>query len=1471
MPRRGGEADKFGNRYEGLWTVDAVLDLIDGEYATLEVERVGDEAEGVEFVRTDRSGAEEYHSIKRQHPDGNWTLSRLREKRVLDDLFAQAMSGADAVFSSGTSATTFEELIQCAAQFASIETFVRRIGDNAELSADFYYRIVPICSDDEDTAYEALKRLKVRVKNEPELRRDVERRIRSTLRMRSGTRLDPRAVRLLIGDFVWDRLGNPLTRQFYLDELATHCVVPSRWAGDAAVEDSIRRRNRTYISGVHALHINRTEISRQEAVIALDALIEQNKSVMIEGAAGSGKSSVVAQAIEQLTKGNVPCLVVNLDRLNQETDTSAQALGTNRGLPDSPVISLGEFAGARPSVLVIDQLDALSVVSARQQWAWEMLYELLDETGDYPEMRVLFACRSFDLEQDARLRRLAGDPERVERIRLEELDQGTVRDAIEASGIPSTALSDGQMEILSTPLHLYLFIEASRAEVVDFSAPGDLFDAFWKEQARAVTGRLSGRQSLWQSAIAALCRELSDRESLVASERALDNHHLTIEVMASEGVLTVHDGQVRFFHESFFDYCFGRTFFAAEYDRDLVEWLAQDQQALFRRSQVRQVLAFLRRESHNRGRYLRTLAALLADPRIRFHIKKLVLDWLRSLDDPTLEEWATVEEAADGLGAHVWTTVRNSAPWFDVLLDVGRWGDWLGTDQETIEPAIRLLSMPDVLDARGEQVANLIQRHRDDSAEWRERSWMVAAVGHGYDSPEMQQLLLELIASGPNDGVVSELSKYINQSMLLYTLSEQTPSFAPVVIGALLDREVAIAKLSAGGAVVPDQSTITIDPHSMSMSAKSAPREFVRELFPRMVEREKQNPTQWLSEPSLSNFGDERLGEMLIGAMIHEAQHDPEELDAVLEDHTFDESKWTEVAALRTWSANGSFYADRIVQFLLADQERRLDFGYDASSGSSDSFVAISRMAIASAGPSCSEDLFRNLEMAVVFFTPEWELRNRAVGRTELALLRALPDERIGDSTRRRIQELERKFPDAREHGAPEPPQKDIGFRTESPIPERAHSLMTDEQWLAAMRRYPDDSTRYRNGEFTGGATELSYGLERETQRSPTRFAALTELMDDSYNKAYFRAILRGLTIDDRGTSSGEAHEQTCLVLRRIADLRINLPSVETASAAHVIADNGLPNDIVRWLCQIALDDTDPEEDRWIGPDESTGPMTQAMNSARGLAAMAFARLLFADRTHWQSLRPTIERLVTDPVLAVRSVAVRCLLAVIDHEREEAFALFERLAGGADAIMGSRDVERFLHFAIFRDYSAIRPHLTGMLLSTSALTARVAGRQLTVAALFLDSEGARNVQRMAVEVRSEARVGAAEIYVANLGDPTVGKECQDRLRNLFDDDNEAVRAAAGEWWRSCSANDLAASQSLLADYTQSRAFDEHNTSVILRRLKDATTLAAHRTLRHRRPCRRTIWPEGLVDPIRRSRDRAQTGGTHDALARADEP
>ena len=79
------------------------------------------------------------------------------------------------------------------------------------------------------------------------------------------------------------------------------------------------------------------------------------------------------------------------------------------------------------------------------------------------------------------------------------------------------------------------------------------------------------------------------------------------------------------------------------------------------------MLTFLRDRESNRSRYLQTLSDLLGHAGIRFHIKKLVLEWLHALPDPTKEEWDIVEGLVDHLDGHAWQVVSNSVPWFDVL------------------------------------------------------------------------------------------------------------------------------------------------------------------------------------------------------------------------------------------------------------------------------------------------------------------------------------------------------------------------------------------------------------------------------------------------------------------------------------------------------------------------------------------------------------------------------------------------------------------------------------------------------------------------------------------------------------------------------------------------------------------------------------------------------------------------------------
>jgi hypothetical protein len=76
MPLPGGATDKFGNRYEGIWTVKSMGEILSGRALTIRLEPLGPEGEGVEFWLQRTVDKREYHQVKRQHSgEGRWTLS----------------------------------------------------------------------------------------------------------------------------------------------------------------------------------------------------------------------------------------------------------------------------------------------------------------------------------------------------------------------------------------------------------------------------------------------------------------------------------------------------------------------------------------------------------------------------------------------------------------------------------------------------------------------------------------------------------------------------------------------------------------------------------------------------------------------------------------------------------------------------------------------------------------------------------------------------------------------------------------------------------------------------------------------------------------------------------------------------------------------------------------------------------------------------------------------------------------------------------------------------------------------------------------------------------------------------------------------------------------------------------------------------------------------------------------------------
>src|SRR5258708_36375161 len=117
MPRPGGESDKLGNRYEGIWTIGRLLELASGQSAYVTVEPINDEI-GIEFIVKHNDSAVEFHSVKRQRAKGEWSIAALSTKdtktgrSIFTDLFGKLSTneGARVCFVSSTGANDIREL-----------------------------------------------------------------------------------------------------------------------------------------------------------------------------------------------------------------------------------------------------------------------------------------------------------------------------------------------------------------------------------------------------------------------------------------------------------------------------------------------------------------------------------------------------------------------------------------------------------------------------------------------------------------------------------------------------------------------------------------------------------------------------------------------------------------------------------------------------------------------------------------------------------------------------------------------------------------------------------------------------------------------------------------------------------------------------------------------------------------------------------------------------------------------------------------------------------------------------------------------------------------------------------------------------------------------------------------------------------------------------------------------------------------
>ncbi|WP_433598079.1 hypothetical protein ACQPXH_20115 [Nocardia sp. CA-135953] len=541
-PRRGGESDKIGNSYEALWTASRLLEVLAGEVEWVRPEPLGDLGKHVEFVLKRRDGIIEAHQVKRQSRNNNeWTVGALTTLKIWTTAGHHADRGHEFHFVSMVPFRKLQELTDRIRNSDDYRSFVAEALP-PDLS-DLFTTLAGKYPTPEDT-YRILRQFRLHLVDDMEISRHIT--VLTQCLLEGGTGQQGVSALCEIAGGCFDIT---LTADRILEKLRPDFrrrLVANR----QSIEELVRARTGDWL-GMVGRQLFQPEIPRQETAGLRSVIGGEEKVCFLVGEAGGGKTAVLHQVVTGLVAEQVPTLVIRLDRY--ESLDSTDELGRKLELGMSPVAALAAAADGGLAVLVVDQLDAVSLVSGRLPDNFDVIAAMIDEAAAFPNLRVVLGCRKFDVDNDDRIRSLRSLE--TASVTVSTLTNDQIDAAVAEFGLAAGALSARQRDVLRLPLHLGLLATVAREPgALDFTTGLSLFDAYWVYKRRAAQRRREGVR--FGEVLGRLAEVISERQQLSVPMRVLDGADLSghAEILISEQLLVLDGQQVSFFHEALFDY-----------------------------------------------------------------------------------------------------------------------------------------------------------------------------------------------------------------------------------------------------------------------------------------------------------------------------------------------------------------------------------------------------------------------------------------------------------------------------------------------------------------------------------------------------------------------------------------------------------------------------------------------------------------------------------------------------------------------------------------------------------------------------------------------------------------------------------------------------------------------------------------------------------------------------------------------------
>lgn len=1279
----GGISDKLGNKYEVKWLVRQFIDVLGGSSEWIRTEGITDDFKGFEFA-VGKGGHVEWHQTKISTTNGNWTISALEREGVLQAFKRRFdANSADRCFFVSEDPSKDIHALASKAKIANDEIeFLSGLGKKHE---ENYRTLLGIWGTTNAIGFGFLKRSYFVTIPQAEVESSTNSYVGLYFSAANAT-----AVVENLRGYLEARLNKAISTESARAELRDEGNVHFKaWSLDPTLRQRLKNETAAYLETYSPFGAGGAIIPRAQSEEAAECLSDPEGPtvLLLTGVAGSGKSGVVREIIQKLTKRGIIHLALRIDHNLHHTRRSflGKAI-TDR--EESPAATLKGLEPSKRAVLIIDQVDAVSEVSGRNGSVKEVVLQIVEDARAFGTVHVLIVCRSFDLENDRRLKILRSS-NGVQQIDIPLLNwESEVEPLLLNQGMAVGDLTQKQKSLLCLPLNLAIFLEIRGGLNPTFASRTELFEKLIEHKDRAIRQE---RPLSWSitAPLIELAEWMSERQRLDAPREVIANYGGALDLLTSEGVLVKFRDRVNFFHESFFDYIFARAFSTKEVS--IVGLLNSAEQHLFRRTQVRQILETLRQG--DTIRYEEELRNVLKDPSVRFHIKAAVAQWLGSLTEPSAVEREAIlslDDTQERFPLLLRSAALGSPGWFDRLNEV-RWIEKNLASASNTRLATLKWWLSDVANARPTQVVTLLDKWWDGNpAKADELIQWLGFLRRNKPNKEISDFCVRVIRSIP-PSLFSERSTSRHLFSIPFWMDDYA-DFSAGILEALFD----VWFNEHPNRHPFDRDDLgDLDNHALGELAGKTPAVFLQGTTAALIRtvnlirerkaRGERDYTFMQRSYSGHRFGADEFLSFYRNAITALAKTDPTTAEMYLSRIGFSDHEVFTHLYLEVIAANPDYFATKLPEVLSSPF--LFESGWDGADWKSFSDAAREALPLLSAEEAllaetkvlnhrpeidfaidCAKSL-KDSSRDGYFGRPTILYYLNRSGHTQACILSSIGEDRLTELGREQLKLLRRKF---RDLAIPEPRNSEVHV-VNSPIKRRNAEKMNDDHWLGAMVRYSTDEWSKDGGSiYEGGAQQLASELQQLTKVDPERFSRLILMAPKNLNGTYLKHILWALAEADNVSDSTLI--DILLFAHSVCNQSYGSDIARIFEKHPSVAKDHRAFELLCWYIEHGTGPADESLDAAESSDRSVkiedllqrgGKIhVRGVNSVRGWAAEALGSLLWSDLPSivdvaWEILD---RRVGIEQSVSVRTCLVKPLLPLYNHDRRRAAHLLERLS-----------------------------------------------------------------------------------------------------------------------------------------------------------------------------------------------------------------